>query len=57
MIEPRGKLYFLICENCDIEIECDSFSDAVGHKKANCWKSVKVFSDWFDYCPECTGLI
>jgi len=57
LIERREKFHFLFCENCDIEIEFDCFDDAVDYKKANGWKSVKVGQDWFDYCPECKGLL
>ena len=49
--------YFGICDACDdvTEENYPSFQDAVDGMRAEGWKSVKIGTDWMNYCPVCAA--
>lgn len=55
MIEKTdNNEYELICDICgDSVVGFDNFSEAVGYKKQEGWKSQKVADGWEDACPNC----
>lgn len=56
MIEKINNTYKIICDSCGeiFEDDFDTFYDAVGYKKLEGWKSVKVAeSKWNEICSDC----
>jgi hypothetical protein len=55
MIEKTdNNEYELICDICgDSIVGFDNFSEAVGYKKQEGWKSQKHNGEWEDVCPNC----
>jgi hypothetical protein len=48
--------YRLVCDYCEeaVDVEFETFYEAVDYKKENGWKPVKdKDNDWQDLCPEC----
>lgn len=54
MIIKNGRKYLLQCDYCSNYVEdFEEFIEAVGYKKANGWKAIRIGTEWIDKCPEC----
>jgi NADH pyrophosphatase NudC (nudix superfamily) len=43
----------VICDNCGIGQECNSWADAIDFMNEEGWKKKLADGEWKHYCPEC----
>lgn len=55
MISMEKDKFFLSCDVCGdiVEIEFETFDEAVDYKVDEGWKSQRRGSEWEDVCPDC----